>query len=491
MPFTLRKPILVGGLGLSLSIGLLEILHPASGHWSSLITWGAVAIGSGFWWLKQQTQKPIDFSARLQPIDRTAVEQAIAQVETVLDHLNTEAADSLKLAPLRSQLAQLQQELDRNEIRFALVGGKSSGKTALKQQLVASALPKGADLPTQFSISDTPALFTETSDRAQAIIAPVAQNSDLLLFVTAGDLTLSEFELIQQWVNQKQRVLLVFNKQDQYLPTDRPAVLQQLRQRVQDFLAPEDVVAIAANPAPFKVRQIQEDGTTIERQEQPAPDLAPLTTRLAQVLTAQGQPLVYTTVQRQATALKQSVIAELNLLRRDRTLPLIEQAQWIAAAAAFANPMPSLDLLATAAVNAQLIADIGGIYKQSFTIDQAKAAASAIASLMIKLGLVELSSQAIAPLLKSHALTYVAGGTLQGVSAAYLTRIAGLTLVEYFEEQSWTATPAKELQLDRLGEKLKLVFQANQRLAFLQGLVKQGIDRLAPSAAPALPAAEA
>lgn len=490
MPFTLRKPILVGGLGLSLSIGLLEVLHPASGHWSSLITWGAVAIGSGFWWLRQQAQQPIDFSTRLQPIDRTAAEAAIAQVETFLNHLDTEAADSPNLDLLRSQLAQLQQELDRSEIRFTLVGGKSAGKTALKQQLATSALPKGTDLPSQFSISDTPALFTE-SDRAQAIIAPVAQNSDLLLFVTAGDLTLSEFELIQQWVNQKQRVLLVFNKQDQYLPSDRPAILQQLRDRVQDFLAPEDVVAIAANPASFKVRQMQEDGTAIERQEQPAPDLAPLTARLAQVLAAQGRPLVYTTVQRQAIALKQAAIAELNSLRRDRTLPLIEQAQWIAAAAAFANPVPSLDLLATAAVNAQLIADIGGIYKQSFTIDQAKTTASAIASLMIKLGLVELSSQAIAPLLKSHALTYVAGGTLQGVSAAYLTRIAGLTLVEYFEEQSWTATPAKELQLDRLGEKLKLVFQANQRVAFLQGLVKQGIDRLAPSATPALPAAEA
>jgi hypothetical protein len=124
-------------------------------------------------------------------------------------------------------------------------------------------------------------------------------------------------------------------------------------------------------------------------------------------------------------------------------------------------------------------------------LDQAKAAASAIAGLMIKLGLVELTSQAIAPLLKSHALTYVAGGTLQGLSAAYLTRIAGLTLVEYFEEQSWNAAPATSLQLDRLGQKLKTVFQANQRFAFLQTLVKQGIDRLTPTTAPALPVAEA
>lgn len=487
MAFTLRKPILVGGLGLSLSIGLLDILHPATAHWSSLLTWGAVALGSSLWWLRQQTRKPIAF-ATPQLVDRTSAESALAAVETQLDHLVSESASSPRIEPLRQQLEQLRGELDRTEIRLTLVGGKGAGKTAIRQQLVDSGLPRGADLPTQFSISDTPALFTEAIDRAQTAIDPVTQSSDLMLFVTAGDLTYSEFELIQQWIEQKQRVLLVFNKQDQYLPSDRPAVLAQLRQRVQAFLMDEDVVAIAANPASLKVRQLQADGTAIERQEQPAPDLTPLTARLATVFAAQGRPLVYATVQRQAIALKRDVIAELNSIRRDRTLPLIEQAQWIAAGAAFANPVPSLDLLATAAVNAQLIADIGAVYKQSFTIDQAKASASAIASLMIKLGLVEFTSQAIAPLLKSHALTYVAGGMLQGLSAAYLTRIAGLTLVEYFEEQSWSATPATGLQLDRLGEKLKFVFQANQRLAFLQGLVKQGIDRLTPNAAPALPA---
>lgn len=97
---------------------------------------------------------------------------------------------------------------------------------------------------------------------------------------------------------------------------------------------------------------------------------------------------------------------------------------------------------------------------------------------MVKLGLVEMASQAITPILKSHALTYVAGGTLQGISAAYLTRLAGLSLVEYFEEQSQSASTT--FQLDRLIQKLKAVFQDNQRSAFLQTLVKQGISRLTP-----------
>jgi uncharacterized protein len=190
---------------------------------------------------------------------------------------------------------------------------------------------------------------------------------------------------------------------------------------------------------------------------------------------------VMATVWRQAKALKTEVIGEINRVRCDRSLPVIEQYQWIAAAAAFANPVPSLDLVATAAINAQLVLDLGAIYQQQFSIDQAKTTARTMASLIVKLGLVELSSQAIAPLLKSSALTYVAGGMLQGVSAAYLTRVAGLSLVAYFEEQSQTAKAGSGFQVDRLIQKLKAVFQDNQRIAFLQTLVKQGIERLIPA----------
>jgi hypothetical protein len=208
------------------------------------------------------------------------------------------------------------------------------------------------------------------------------------------------------------------------------------------------------------------------------------------VLATEGQQLILNTVQRHALALKAATLTELNQLRRDRALPVIEQSQWVAAGAAFANPVPSLDLLATAAINTQLIMDLAAIYQQPFSLEQAKTVAATLASQMVKLGLVEMTSQAIAPLLKSHALTYVAGGLMQGVSAAYLTRLAGLSLVAYFEECSQTqAASAEGFSFDRLTQTLKAVFQDNQRTAFLQTLVKQGIARLVP-ATPQLEAAK-
>lgn len=247
------------------------------------------------------------------------------------------------------------------------------------------------------------------------------------------------------------------------------------------MLGAENVIGIAAAPSPVKVRQHQADGSAQEWMEQQAPDTKQLTQQLAQILAQSGQQLVWATTRRVAVDLKAEAKSVLNGVRRDRTLPVIEQYQWIAAAAAFANPVPALDILATAAINAQLVMELGGIYQQKFSLQQAQAVAGTMGSLMIKLGLVELSTKTISTVLKSNAITFVAGGVVQGLSAAYLTRLAGLSLIEYFQQQEAATNSETGLNLDKLGQTLQNVFQQNQQMAFMQAFVKQGVERLLPS----------
>ncbi|NJN58476.1 MAG: DUF697 domain-containing protein [Leptolyngbyaceae cyanobacterium SL_5_9] len=486
MNFKLRKPILVGGLGLTAGVWLLHGIHPGIADFSGTTIWGAIALSSGFWWLRKRSLKSLDLTTPALPVDRTAVEKALLAVETLVKQLSAEATSEVQVSTLtrfQEKLTQLTAELERSEIRLAIAGGQAVGKTALAQYLT-EWMPQSPKI----SLSDTAALFAELEE-VGAALAPEIDSADLVLFVTAGDLTSPEYQTIQQLLARQQRVLLLFNKQDQYLPDERPLVLQQIRARVQGQLTADDVMAIATAPAPVKVRQYQ-SGTVQERLEQPAVDVSGLSDRLTQVLAEESERLILSTVLRQVNSLRLDVQNALNGVRRDRALPLIEQSQWIAAAAAFANPVPSLDLLATAAVNTQLIVDLGEIYQQKFSLQQAKTAAGTLADLMVKLGLVELSAQAISPLLKSHAVTFVAGSLMEGVSAAYLTRLAGLSLIEYFQEQSHVLDPnAAPFQVDRLTQKLKAVFQDNQRTAFLQTLVQQGISRLAPVSTPALPSA--
>jgi uncharacterized protein len=474
-----QRPILVGGVGLSFSLWVLQSLHHSVAHLGEFGVLGAVALGGGLLLFQQRTSKAVDLSPITSPLDRETVEKAIAQAESLINYLEAEAQGHDAITQLRQQLTQLTTQLDRQEIQVAVTGGKGVGKTKLIQALESDWL---AQRQQRVSLKETPALFVSAQEdaKAETTAKEIALASDLVLFVTAGDLTDTEFQALQQLKAASQRIMLVFNKQDQYLPTERAVVVQQLRQRVAGRLGVDDVVAIASSPAPVKVRQHQSDASVQEWMEQPSPDLSALTERLNYSLTQESQQLVWATTHRAAVALKAEVKQELNKVRRDRALPIIEQSQWIAAAAAFANPVPALDLLATAAISAQLVKDLGEIYQQKFSLQQAQAAAKTLGSLMLKLGLVELSTQAIGSILKGNAFTYVAGGAVQGVSAAYLTRLAGLSLIEYFQEQEVSETTGQSFNLERLGQKLQTVFQQNQRAAFLQGFAKQVVGYLAP-----------
>ncbi len=477
MSVNLRRPILVGGVGLSFSLWLLQSLHHSVSQLGEFGVLGIIALGAGLLLFQQKKSNTIDLSPVSSPLDRVTVEKAIAKAESLINQLEAETNNQDAGVQLRQQVAQLTTELDRQEIQLAVTGGKGVGKTNLMQVLESIWLPQQQQ---RLSLKETPALFVGTDVEAETAAKEVALASDLVLFVTAGDLTDTEFQTLQQLKAANQRVMLVFNKQDQFLPTERAIVLQQLRQRVAGRLAAEDVVAIASNPAPVKVRQHQPDASVQEWMEEQTPNLTALTERLSHIVTQEGQQLVWASTVRAAAVLKAEVKTQLNQVRRDRALPVIEQYQWIAAAAAFANPVPALDLLATAAISAQLVKDLGEIYQQKFSLPQAQAAAKTLGSLMLKLGLVELSTQTIGSILKGHAFTYVAGGAVQGVSAAYLTRLAGLSLIEYFQEQEATDATGQAFNLERLGQTLQKVFASNQRAAFLQGFVQQVVGRLAP-----------
>lgn len=494
MAAVLKKPILVGGLGVTAGLWAFQSFGDSALQAGGDLMWGAIALGSGYLWLRQYFKSSAGTAAselRL-PVaaNRTVVEQALTAVDALITQLQSEPLGEGKtvsdadLVPFRTKLAALREELDRKNLRVTVLGEAGVGKTALKTWLHENWLPTYQASHAQVSLDDSlPALNQAEPTLPTDEWLSESLTHDAVLFVTAGDLTNTALQVLQQLHQHRQRVLVVFNKHDQYLPKDRLLVHQQVQQRVKSLITPEDVVAIATAPSSIKVRQHQDDGSVVERMEQPNADVLALSSRLEQVLTQESQQLVWSTVLRKSWLLRQEIVAELNRIRRDRALPMIEQAQWIAAAAAFANPVPTLDLLATAAVNAQLIMDVGAVYQQPFSLEQAKEIAGTMAAQMVKLGLVEVSTQAISPLLKGHVLTYVAGGTLQGISAAYLTRIAGLSVIEYLQERSQNPALAQQpLQMDRIVQTLKSVFQKNQRTEFLQQLVIQGMGRLVPAA---------
>lgn len=463
-----QKPILVGGMGLSVTLWLWSSLHHAAIDVGELGFLGAIATGGVFWLLQQKSPQNLLLSQQL-PVDKQIVAEAIASASATIDYLEKEAPN-IDTSNLKQQLAQLPNLSKRQDLQLAITGGKSVGKTTLYQLL-----PAG-EITEKVKLIETAAINAITDSESNVTKKSLA--CDLVLFVTTGDLTESEYQILQQLRTAKQRVLLIFNKQDFYVPEEQALILQQLRYRVKEIISPEDVIGISAAPAPEKVRKHQEDGSVAEYMEPQSPNLGDLQTHLHSIIKTESQELIWGTTWREARELQKQAKQILNEVRRSRALPIIEQYQWIAAAAAFANPVAALDLVAAAAVNGQMLVDLGVIYKQKFSLDQAKTAAATIGKLMVQLGIVELTTQSIGSLLKSHAVTYFAGGAVQGVSAAYLTRIAGLSLIEYFQEQEISAASGEGFNLERLKGKIQKVFQENQRQAFLQGFVSKAIGHL-------------
>jgi uncharacterized protein (DUF697 family) len=478
LPDLLKRPLLVGGLGLSATLALLGSIHGSFLDSSTLLS--ALALGSGLWWWRRGDSRAGRSLTPPKPIappvvDRARVDLELAALADLLATLTQESerASQTGLSPkslvtYRQAHQALVADLDRQTLQVAIAGEPRTGKTTLLALLMAQAEPP--DLA-----------FTEVTLAAGA--PPDWLNYDGVLLVTDGDITDSALTLLRDRVIAGQGTVLVFNKHDHYDPTDQQTILAQLQHQAATLPAPVPVVVTAAAPRAIKVRRHLADGTVTETLETPEPAIAGLTTTLGSALVAERSTLVAATVLRRTQALHHQVQTDLNRVRRDRALPLIDQLQWVAGAAAFANPVPTLDLLATVAINGQLIMDLGKIYGFNLTLDEAKTAAGTLASLTIKLGLVELSTQVLTAVLKGHFATYLAGGLVQGLSAAYLTRMAGLSLIDYFEQAALVGTPTTALSWEAIGQRLQSTIQQNRQLSLLQTLARQGIEILKPTPA--------
>jgi uncharacterized protein len=459
------KPLLLGGgAGLVLAAGYIVTHLPGV----ELLGWAGIA-GATLWstrklWRREASQPD------LRSLTAKTVDSAIAQTRIQLDQWIYEAPEQ-DAAAYETRLIEIEQSLTRQTLELQIVGTRAVGKTALKQLLT----QQEDTFQQRWNLTALDELTAESisleNDRRLGSIS----QADVVLFVVQGDLTQLERNALQQLQTQQKRVLLLLNKQDQYLPAQAELVLAQLRQRVQGAVAAADVVAIATTPQPIKVRRHQPDGSCQETLETPPPLMQPLLDRMQTIAAQEVGQLVLQRAYQQTLALQQTIQTGLNQVRRDRALPILERYQWIAAGVAFANPLPSLDMVATAAITGKMIQELAGVYQIQLSLDRATEIAGVLGKNLIQMGLVEASSQVLSLALKGNTVTYVAGGMLQGVGAAYFTRMAGLSLVELFEVHR--ATESWQLDSTSLNRIVRRIFQTSSRMDVLKDLVQQTLRR--------------
>ena len=110
--------------------------------------------------------------------------------------------------------------------------------------------------------------------------------------------------------------------------------------------------------------------------------------RLAAVLHADGEELIADNILLQCRQLDDRGRALLRRQRIRESKRCVDRYTWIGAGVVAANP-PGVDLLGTAAVNAQMVMEIAGIHGVDLSKDQAKTLAMSVGRTLATLGAIK------------------------------------------------------------------------------------------------------
>jgi len=166
---------------------------------------------------------------------------------------------------------------------------------------------------------------------------------------------------------------------------------------------------------------------------------------LARWLVKDGASLRRRTPLRRIEDLHRHWQADLERLRRQRLVQMQQRTQWVVAAGVFAAPLPSLDLVVLAAANGLMLQEMARLWDCPWTLEQLKAAAVELGKASLLLGVVEWSSQALAAAVRLHGATWVVGGALQALSAAYLTRVVSHAMADVLALSAGVEAPDLEV----------------------------------------------
>ena len=396
------------------------------------------------------------------------------QVEQIQDEVARQA--------LLSRSREIEATLTGGELQVVVFGTGSAGKTSLVNALIGRMIgkvdaPMGTTevgetyslklkgLERQILITDTPGILEAgiAGTQREHLARQLATEADLLLFVVDNDLHRSEYQPLRSLAEIGKRSLLVLNKTDLYTEVDQEVILARLRERVRGLITATDVVAVAANPQSV----VLATGETF----QPEPDIMLLLRRIAAILRAEGEDLVADNILLQSQSLGEEARRLVDAQRRRQADKVVERFQWISAGVVAIMPLPVIDLLGTAAVNAQMVVEIGRIYGCELNLERGRELALSLAKTLASLGIVKGAIELVSTVLELNIATFLVGRAIQGVTAAYLTRIAGKSFIEYFRHnQDWGDGGMTEV--------VQKQFQLNRRDEFVKAFVQEAITRV-------------
>jgi small GTP-binding protein len=321
---------------------------------------------------------------------RDLLGQAAARYAAVLPMAQGKGAVTLKTG--LDQLQSLHTQLAGRRLTVAVFGLVSRGKSALINALVGEAVletgplngvtrwprsvywpPPGltmADgLPWQVELVDTPGLDEEGGAGRTDMAQTVAQQADLIIFVVAGEVTAAEYRVLVDLYRQNKPLLLVFNKMDRYPDVDRQTIYETLNQLHQTLsldsavpLAMDEVVMVAASPAPVQVRTEWPDGRRREDWESPPPQIEALRQALVTLIQRDGETLVALNTLHRARRLEANLVNQVAQIHGEQADGIIGRFAQYKALAVALNPIVGLDMVGGVLSDLVMIRTLARLY---------------------------------------------------------------------------------------------------------------------------------
>ena len=407
-----------------------------------------------------------------------AAQQQLQAVDQLLERIR----DAVQREALEQERQRVAAELERGDLVVVVFGTGSAGKTSLIRALLQEVVGRvGAamgstdacisyrlrlrDLPRGLKLVDTPGILEAGSagQRREQLARSQAANADLLVLVVDGDLRAAEQEVFSALAQLGKRLLLVLNKCDLRGPEEERRLLALLRRRCQGRIAPEDVIAASAAP-----QSVPMPGG---RPLQPQPEIDALLRRIAQVLHSDGEELIADNILLQSRRLSEAGRRLLSQQRQSDAEAVVDRYSWISAGVLAATPLPGIDLLGTAAVNAQMVVEIGRIYGITLSRPAAQELAVSVGRTLASLGVIKGGMSLIGAALSLNLPALLLSRAVQAVGAGWLTRVAGRSFITYFQQdQDWGDGGIQDV--------VQRQYDLNRRDSALQAFLAAALNRV-------------
>jgi hypothetical protein len=283
----------------------------------------------------------------------------------------------------------------------------------------------------------------------------------------------------------EKRIVVCLNKEDWYEADQRDELVRQISEQVGSpaiagrAVNVADVVAVRSRPTKRRRVRVLSDGTEQNEEVPVEPDISPLARRMMSIVERDGRDLLLANLLLQSRGLvdeaKERVLAALD----ERADEVINKYMWAAGGATAINPFPLLDLAGGSAITVKMVLDLAAVYQQKIDADTIVTLLGQLGKNLVAMVGASAAAPALAVAIGSLLKTVpgvgtIAGGIIQGLVQALVTRWIGRVFCEYFRH-------AMQPPPGGLAELARRQWTEVTRPEQLRKLIQLGRERLAKS----------